>query len=568
MAVQPHRRSMPIALLASACLLAASGCAPAPAASPTAVAAPAARPTEPAKAAAAPSAQPGGPGPPPAAAKPAAGAAAGRGGTLTLSMFEDTDTMDPTFGGTAGGRLVFTNMCEKLYDLNPQNEVVPQLAAALPEVSANGQTVAIKIRQGVKFNDGTTLDAAAVKTSLDRHRTLNGSRRSSELRAISDVTVVDPSTVRLTLSQPLAPLTATLADRAGMILSPAQLDKLGENFTNAPVCVGPFQFVERVAGDRVVLERAPNYYDADKVSLDRVIFKVTAEENVRTSNLRSGDFQIVDRLPTADIRSLQGDQNLKVTRVTSYGYVALSVNISNTEGIGKPAGQPESALARDPRLREAFELSLDRAQINQIVYGGLHELACGPIPPISPFAPKDLKCPARDVARARELVAQSGLPTPINVDFMVNQGTQNVRLGELIQSQARETGFNVSVRPLENTTALSTIGEGKFELSLNPWSGRVDPDGNIYSFQHSKGSDNYANASDPKIDDLLDKARAENNVDARKKLYADAIELIRARRSTIYLVFQNVYTAFSNKVQGYEMYADGMPRLKSVSLIG
>lgn len=498
------------------------------------------------------------------ASKPAAGAT--RGGELVLSQYEDADTLDPTFGGTAGGRLVFTNMCEKLYDLDATGQIVPQLAAAAPEISADGLTVTIKLRLGVKFNDGTPMDAQSVKVSLDRHRTLQGSRRAAELSAVKDVSVVDPTTVRLTLAQPSAPLLATLADRAGMILSPTQLDKLGDKFGTSPVCVGPFNFVERTPGDRTVLERAPNYYDADKVMLDRVVFKFIPDDNVRTSNLRSGDVQISDRVATTDVAALQADTNYRVTKVTTNGYGSLNINISNVGGIGTPPVTPDSALARDPRMREAFELSLDRAQINQIVYNGFQEPGCSPLSPSSPFAPADLKCPARDIARAKDLIAQVGEPTPIAVELQMATGPVNLRLGELIQSMAKEAGFAVTVLPLDNTTSFANLGKGAFQMALTPWSGRVDPDGNIYSFQYSKGPDNNANVADPRIDQLLDQARIETSVDGRKKLYADAIALIRERRSIIYLYFQNVFTAVSTRVSGYEMYVDGMPRLKMVSL--
>jgi peptide/nickel transport system substrate-binding protein len=94
----------------------------------------------------------------------------------------------------------------------------------------------------------------------------------------------------------------------------------------------------------------------------------------------------------------------------------------------------------------------------------------------------------------------------------------------------------------------------------------VDPDGNIYTFNYTNGPDNNANVSDPQLDQLLDRARAESSLDARKKLYADAITMIRERRSNIYLWFSNVFTAASSRVSGYEMYVDGMPRLKNVSL--
>lgn len=189
----------------------------------------------------------------PVAAQPPA---ARRGGEMVVSMFEDADRLDPTFGGTAGGREIFFNMCEPLYDLAADGAIVPRLAAALPRVSADGLSVIIKLRRGVLFNDGTRFDAQAVKITLDRFRTAPGSRRAGELNAVSDVEVIDALTVRLVLSRPFAPLLATLSDRAGMIMSPAQLQKLGDNFASNPVCVGPFSFVERVIGDRIVLERS------------------------------------------------------------------------------------------------------------------------------------------------------------------------------------------------------------------------------------------------------------------------------------------------------------------------
>jgi peptide/nickel transport system substrate-binding protein len=550
-------------------LIVASACAPA--ASPAPTAPPAVKPTEaPKPAATTPPAAAGATTAPAAttatdAPKPAAPAASG-GGELVLSQYEDAETLDPTLGGTAGGRLIFTQMCEKLYDLDAKGAVVPQLATALPEVSADGLTVTIKLRAGVKFNDGTPMDAQSVKISLDRHRTLQGSRRAAELSAVKDVAVVDPTTVRLTLAQPSSPLLATLADRAGMILSPAQLDKMGDKFGTNPVCVGPFSFVERTPGDRTVLQKAKDYYDADQVKLDRVVFQFIPDDTVRMSNLRSGDILIADRVPTTDVAAMQNDPNFKVTKVTTNGYNALTINISNIGGIGTPAGTPDSALAGDPRLREAFELSLDRAQINQIVFNGLQEPGCSPISPASPFAPADLKCPGRDIARAKELIAQAGVSMPIPVELQINQGTVNQRFAELVQAMAKDVGFAVTVRPLDNTTSLANMTKGQFQVAFSPWSGRVDPDGNIYSFHYTKGPDNNANVSDPKLDELLDRARAESSLEARKKLYADAIAIIRERRSNIYLWFSNVFTAASSRVSGYEMYVDGMPRLKNVSL--
>src|SRR5688572_30769710 len=137
-------------------------------------------------------------------------------------------------------------MCEKLYDIDAEGELVPQLATALPTVSADGLTVTIPVRTGISFGDGTPFDAAAVATTLERNLTFEGSKRKGELGPISAVEATDPGTVVVRYEQPFAPLTASLADRAGMIMSPKALAELGADFSSAPVCVGPFRFAERV----------------------------------------------------------------------------------------------------------------------------------------------------------------------------------------------------------------------------------------------------------------------------------------------------------------------------------
>lgn len=482
---------------------------------------------------------------------------------MVVSILEDPDKLDPSLGGTAGGREVFINMCEKLYDLAADGTIVPQLASALPTFSADGLTVTIPLRKNVQFNDSTPFDAAAVKTTLDRHKTLPGSRRAAELGTLKEVSVVDPSTVKLTLSAPLAPLLATLSDRSGMIMSPAQLTKLGENFGNQPVCVGPFSFVERVPGDRIVLEKSKVYYDADKVKLDRVILKPILDGTVRTTNLKSGDIQVVDRVQGTDVAAFQKDSNYKVSKVVSYGLLTLPLNMANSSGIGQPAGKPEPFS--DPLIREAFDLSLDRDQINAVVYAGLQLPGCTPLPPSSPFALKDLKCPTRDIAKAKDLIARSGKKTPIDVEFIVFPGTEGTRLGEVIQAQAKDAGFNVIVKPTEPNSGLQAQIKGQFSTGQNPWSGRIDPDGNLYSFHYSKGPDNLGNASDPAIDALLDKGRVTNDLEARKKVYADAVGLILARRSILYLAYTVIYAAVPTKVVGFEMFADGMPRMKTAA---
>ena len=139
-----------------------------------------------------------------------------QGGTLTVALSADPDKLDPTLSRSLYSRYVFHTMCEKLYDLSSDAKVVPQLATALPTISADGLSLSIPLREGVKFADGGTLDSAAVKLSIERGLTLAGSGRKSELGPISSIETPDPKTVVIKLSKPFAPLTAALADRAGL----------------------------------------------------------------------------------------------------------------------------------------------------------------------------------------------------------------------------------------------------------------------------------------------------------------------------------------------------------------
>jgi peptide/nickel transport system substrate-binding protein len=485
------------------------------------------------------------------------------GGDIVVALAEEPDALDPSLARTFVGRIVFANMCESLYSTNENLEVVPQLAAELPDISEDGKTVTIPLRDGIKFNDGTELDAAAVKTTIERHKSLEGSARTAELAPVESVEAVDPLTVQLNLSEPFAPLTAILADRSGMIMSPAQLEKLGDNFAKEPVCVGPFEFLERRAGDVIVLERAADYYDAGQVNLDKVTFSMIEQGPVRAGNLRSGEVDVAERLDTTSLQEIEADADLNLMQATSIGYQGLTINIGNVNGIAKPFGERDVPIAQDPRIREAFEMSLDREAINQVVYNGRYQPDCSPLSPESPFQPADLECTEHDVEGARALLEQAGVQTPVQVSIMLSTDPVTLRLGQVIQEMAKEAGFQVKVEPTEFVTSLDLADQGKFDIFQIGWSGRIDPDGNIFDFHHSDGSLAYSGAQDAEVDKLLEAARTSTDIEERQQLYADALALIHERRNIIYLYHENLFTGLNADVVGIDFYGDGLLRLKT-----
>ena len=165
--------------------------------------------------------------------------------TLRIALREDADILDPSLGRTYVGRIVFAGVCDKLFDIDDKLQIVPQLATGYEYTDP--KTLLIHLRPGVKFQDETAMDAAAVKYSLDRHATVAGSARRSEISAMDHVDVVDPLTVRIVLKAPSAPFLSQLTDRAGMVVSPTAAQAEGKDFGLHPVCAGPMKFVERVA---------------------------------------------------------------------------------------------------------------------------------------------------------------------------------------------------------------------------------------------------------------------------------------------------------------------------------
>lgn len=483
------------------------------------------------------------------------------GGTLTVALAEDPDALDPTLARTFVGRIVFIHICEKLYDLNRRLEIVPQLAASLPRVSADKKTVTIRIRRGIRFNDGTPLTAAAVKQSLDRHRTLPTSRRASELSEVESVETAGPLTVRLRLKVPFSPLTAQLADRAGMILSPAQLAKLGERFATEPVCVGPFQFDSRTAGDRIVVKKSPFYYGRNRVRLDRIVFRIINEPSAAAASLRAGDVDVVDRLGSTELTAVSRDPDLRIIKATSIGYQGITINIGNKRGLGRlPYENVGTAVAAHRRLREALEMSIDRRMLNRVALGGTVLPGCGPVAPSSPWFDRSIRCnTGRNLAGARRMLARTGLRNPA-VRLMIGNDQQALRIGQFIQAQAREAGINVVLEPTEFVTSLRKADNGEYEAFAIGWSGRVDPDGNIYQFVHTKGSINDAGYSNPRLDLILDNARKAQSAEARKTLYRAALRIIRFDRPLIYLYHAVTRDGVKKSVGGVQLFGDGLIR--------
>ena len=475
--------------------------------------------------------------------------------TLKIGLADDPDVLDPDQSRTFVGRIVYTALCDKLVDIDPDLNFVPQLATAW-EWSDGGKALTMKLRDGVTFHDGEKFDAAAVKANIERSKTLPESRRKSEVKSIDTVDVVDPLTVRFNLKAPDATLLATLSDRAGMMMSPKAAAEAGAGLGAKLVCSGPFKFVERVQQDRIVLEKFPAYWNAANIHFDQVIYRTIPDSTVRLANLQAGDLDMLERLSPPDIATVKADSKLQVVDVVGLGYQGITINNNNGDRSKTPLGQ-------DPRVRKALELSIDRAALNQVVFDGAHLPGNQFVSPQSQFYNKAIPVPARDVAKAKALLKEAGAEG-FSFEMQFPNNPDMTRAAQVIQAMASEAGFDVKLRATEFATMLKEQSAGNYQATEVGWSGRVDPDGNIHAFATCKGGINDTKYCNPEVDKLLDAARQTNDLAERKKLYASVVEILDRERPIIYLYHPKWIWALSSKLQGYKPYPDAMIRVEGM----
>src|SRR5437016_9284077 len=460
--------------------------------------------------------------------------------TLRFGLAEDPDILDPTLARTFVGRIVFAALCDKLFDIDEKLDIVPQLATGY-EWSADRKTLTIKLRKGVTFHDGEKLDAAAAKFNIERHKTMAGSNRRGELAPVTTVDVVDESTVKLNLSAPFSPLLAALADRAGMMVSPKSAQAEGDKFGAKPVCSGPFRFVERVAQDRIVLERYPNYWNKGEIHLDKITYLPIVDSTVRLANLRSGQLDMIERMAASDIPSLKTDSRFKVAKITEIGYYGITINV------GKSDLSQKNPLGKDPRVREAFELALDRDGIVQVAMDGEADVGNQWVAPTNSFYAKNVPIPKRDVAKAKQLLQAAGVPNP-SFTLMTPTTSDAQKIAQVVQSMVKEAGFDVKIQSTEFATSLNMADKGDFEAYVLAWSGRADPDGNIFSFAACKQPLNYSGFCKQEVDDLLTRSRTTLDPAERKKIYGELAAIVLKDRPIVYLFHRHWLWAHTSKL--------------------
>src|SRR6201747_2483906 len=477
--------------------------------------------------------------------------------TLRIGLAEDPDILDPSIARTYVGRIVFSAVCDKLFDIDEKLNIVPQLALS-HETSADGKEVTIKLRPGVKFHDGEPFDAEAAKFSFERHLTMQGSFRKPELASVDHIDVVDPLTIKLALKAPFSPLIAQLTDRAGMMVSPKAAKEEGDKFGLHPVCAGPYKFVERVQQDRIVFEKFADYWNKDNVFIDKVVFLPIVDATVRLANLKSGGLDLIERVLATDIKDVRADSKLKLSTALELGYFGLTINVAKDKAKG--------GLSQSEKVRQAAGLAVDREAINQVVFNGEFTPGNQWVSPEHPYYQKAFPIRGRDVAKAKALLKEAGVALPVAVDMMVPKGAESEAVAQVLQSMAAEANFDLKIRVIEFATSFKQAQAGEFQAFLIGWSGRIDPDGNSYVFLHSNAPQNDGGYSNPEADKSLEDARLVTDAAQRKAIYEKLTKTVLNDEPLIYLYHRKLLIAHTTKLEGYKQMPDGLVRVIGLKL--
>jgi peptide/nickel transport system substrate-binding protein len=562
-----RRRAFLLVVFNSASTIALANCGPAASPAPTAAAG--ANASTPAAAAAGPTsavptaaaAQTGGaPTTAPSATSKAATtapAASKSGGMLIVADRADNKTVDPAYISDTPARRIGRAIYDTLVDVDPQGNIVPVLAESWD--TPDPKTYVLHLKQGVKFTDGTDFDAEAVKFNIDRHLDpKTASKQIGTLLSVDSVEAVDRNTVRFNLKSPYAAFLATFFDRTGFIASPTAVQKWGDKDYNLhPVGVGPFQLVDYVSDQQYVLQRNPNYWDKGRPYVDGITFKDIPVDATRETELRSGGAHMAEDLPLQDVERMRSMTEFHLNEQSGARFYRSRWNMDDPIG---------GNLA----FRQALNWLIDRDAIHKAVFFNTGTIGYDPFLPGTPFYDAKYAPYTRDLDKAKALLEQANLPSPMKFTLYPDPDTVGQKLCQIVQANFADVGISVDLQNEDVTTHTQRLTTENWLLDLNStsWFGyRPDPAQYMGTLWDSK-STYYATGKlqDPQTDQLIAAGEAESDPTKRYQIYRQLADRLNELASTTFFQLGADFKGIAPSVQGFVSFPDSIVRYKNISL--
>lgn len=459
-----------------------------------------------------------------------------KGGTLTIGLNGEIDKIDPHKSVTIVAFQVHQTIYQSLVTANEKlDNVVPELAEKWEQ--PDDKTYLFHLRKGVKFHNNQEMKADDVVWSFERLMSdAVGSPRKTDFALVDKMEKVDDYTVKMTLKTPFAPILSKLENLR--IMPKAESNDFDKN----PIGTGPFQFVEWVSGQRIVVKRFDGYWGGPAY-LDQVVFRPIPEAATKLVELKTGNVDILNEVPFKDVKSLEQDANLQVFRTNSVVRDHLGFNTTK-----KPFD--------NKLVRQAIAWAIDREAIVQALMYGYAKPAHVALPETNwAFAPAAKTAYGYDVKKAKELLTQAGYPNGFEATIKVSPTyPEEVKMAELMQQSLAEIGVKVNIVQLEWSTFIKeVISEKNFDMEIVLISGGMDPDDFLYQWYHTGEPFNFLNYSSKAYDEAVEKARVAVGQDARKPLYEQAQQILLDEMPVAHLIYRDAIMAAGKQVKGFVM---------------
>ncbi len=442
------------------------------------------------------------------------------GGTITIAVEKDEPSLDPIFSQAGAFTDTIQNhIYETLLAYDYEMNLVPRLAESFRQVDPI--TYEFKIREGVKFHDGTELDAEIVRWNIER--ILNTpSPRQGQLLMVDRVETLDKYTVRFTLKFPTSEFLPALTWGTG-IVSRAAVEEYGSDYgTTAAIGTGPYKLVRWVKGDHAALERYDGYW-GPKPYLDSIIIRVIPEASVRALSLERGEVQLA-QLESADAKRLQGLESIKLYLGEPTRMIMISINQN-------PETQGTKALL-DKRVRQAINYAIDRKALVEAIQEGFAVAGIGPIPPaLKQFWSESIKKypETADIEKAKQLLAEAGYPDGFETTLL-NFFPWGLPVATVIQAQLAKVGIKVEINNMEfGAGAEQLLVKRSYDMALHDWAGTGAPTpfgvvGQFYDpTKVGVWQWNLQNVKDPILEWLIAELVVQPDLDAQKGV-SDALQ--------------------------------------------
>ncbi|HVH63615.1 MAG TPA: ABC transporter substrate-binding protein [Candidatus Dormibacteraeota bacterium] len=468
------------------------------------------------------------------------------GGTATIALESELHTLDPLDSSLLVEREVFYNMYDSLFTIDPSLKIKAGLVKSW-DVS-DPMNYKFTLQSGVMYHDGTRFNAQSVKDNITRYKTASLSRRKSDLASVNSVEVVDDTHVTLHLKKPDATLLATLVDRAGMMLSMDAVSKGGANFSLAPMGAGsgPFEFVEWKRNDHLTLKKNPNYWRSGLPYLDGLTYRAIPDVNAILAALKTGDIDIARVIAAKDVASLKADSNFIYRDTPAIGFNGFELN----------TGAPPFD---DPAKRQAVATAIDRYSILKNINFNIGVVGYGPIPPSSwAFDSSEKIYDHANASKAKSLA------TGFSFSFKTTSDPVAQQLATLMKSELSAAGIDMTIQTEEFATYQQECQNHQFQACGVNWSGRIDPDGNMYAWWHTKGDFNDSQYSNSQVDSWLEDARVTSDQAKRKQDYDNAQKQIVQDAPYVFTTFGVSAQISNTKIHNFTLYPDLMIRMAEV----